>query len=332
MDPDPAYLENALPLAVDPFIEHGKTVAYILEKCENLSTVALYFRSPAVRTMHISFALLSLFKEGRLNSLGIYSCRLLQSRIRYDQSIEQPEGVLDLLEGIALDEPAQRSLQILDIVADWIPERIFDLIRSNFTALTSFTLRRVVREPWFKSRIWDIDQQPKWNSYPNLTRLRLDDFEPGHAAHFPALVRHFAALDELKISACGKDYSGVTNWRAPGWSQRANALCNTRRQLKLVEIAHMEAWEVYELGVIPTVAVIITTIKPLFLVDLFSKDDELFPGMQVLRMAPQHLPSRVEISEDGKPSMSDICGARNVDLRHDAPVMFWTCRCPFHYP
>jgi hypothetical protein len=327
MDPSPA----SLPLTIEIFIEHGKTIAYILEKCVNIKSLALYYRSAGVRTMHIDSALLSLLKGGRLTALGIYSCRLIQNRIRYDQLSEQADGMLDLLESIALYEPAQRSLRILDVVADWVPERIFDLIRANFTALTSLTLRRVVREPWFKSRMWDVDQQPKWYPYPNLTRLYLDDFEPGHAAHFPSLVRHFSALDELKISACGKDYSGVTKWRSPGWSHGPDALCNTHRRLKLLYMAHMEGWEVYELGVIPTATVIITTIKPHFLLELFRGDDELFPGVQVLRLAPPNLSPSGDNIKDGEPSIEDICNARNVKLRYDAPVMYWTCRCPFHY-
>jgi hypothetical protein len=330
MDPSPASLDAADPLAVEPLIKHGKTVAYIIEKCVNIKSVALYYRNATVRTMHIHSALLSLLKEGRLTTLGIYSCRLIQTRIRYDQNTEQANGVLDLLESIALYEPAQRSLRILDVVADWIPERIFDLIRSNFTALTSLTLRRVVREPWFKSRIWDVDQQPKWHPYPNLTRLHLDDFEPGHAAHFPSLVRHFSALEELKITACGKDYNGVIKWRGPGWSQRPDALCNTRLRLRLLYMAHMEGWEIYELGVIPATTVVITTIKPIFLLELLHGDDELFPGIQVLNLAPQHLPPGGGNTEDESPSIGDICSARNVELRRDAPVMYWTCRCPFH--
>jgi len=92
----------------------------------------------------------------------------------------------------------------------------------------------------------------------------------------------------------------------------------------------MEGWEVYELGVIPTATAIITTIKPLSLLELFRGDDELFPGVQVLRLAPPTLPPCGENVEDEKPSIEDLCSARNVELRYDAPVMYWTCRCPFH--
>jgi len=331
MDPNPYYINLKDAHLLDPFIDQSTTVAYILEKCRNLTSVALYYRHASVRTMRISSALLSLLNGGRLTALGVYSCRLLQSRTRYARETEEAEGVIDLLESIALHGPAQRSLRVLEVVADWIPVHVFDLIRANFPSLETLTLRRVVREPWFQSRMWDADQRPKWHLYPNLTRLHLDDFEPGDASQFPSLVRHFPALVELKVTACGKDLGVVTKWRAPGWSQRPSALCNGHRPLKTLYVAHMEAWEVYELGVIPAINVIITTIKHQLLLELFVRDDEIFPGIQCLSLAPlSGLATAGDDASDGDPSIEAICGSRGISLGYNAEMMRWTCRCAFH--
>ena len=263
--------------------------------------------------------------------MGFYSYRLLQDPSGRDQSNGEVEGLVELLRTIALYEPAQRSLRIFDVVADWIPASIFDLIRSNFTSLTSLTLRRIVRTPWFLSRIWDPDQSPKWHAYPNLTRLQLSHFQPGHAAQLPFLVRHFRALKELKISACGDDNNFVHVPRTPGWSHRPDALCNIRSTLTWMHIEHMDDWEIYELGIIPTTTLIVTTVKQNHLLGSFQQDAEIFPGLRVLRLAPL-TPAAEQAEEkltaDGKPSILSICKARNIDLQRDA-VAHWTCVCGF---
>jgi len=282
--------------------------------------------------MGIRDVLFSLLADGRLSKLGIYSYRLFHDKAGRDDSTGKVAGLVQLLESIALSEPARQSLRVLDVVADWVPTRIFDLIRSNFTGLVSLTLRRVVREPWFGSRLWDVDQQSKWHPYPNLTRLELNDFQPGYPAHIPFLVQHFTGLKELKISACGKVVNGTTNWRPSGWSQRDDSLCNTHRTLTTLHIEHMEDWEIYELGVIPTATLLVTIVKWSSLLGLFRRDEETFPGLQVLRLAPQTVPaSGVETTSAGDAaSMQALCNSRGVQLRFDAPVKNFPCACNWH--
>lgn len=332
MDPSPANLDPDGPATLDPFVDQVTSVVYILERCRNITSLALYYRHANVQMMRVRDVLFSLLKEGRLSALGIYSCLLLHDEAGRDESTGEVTGLIELLESVALSEPAQQSLRVLDVVADWVPTRTFDLIRSKFTGLVSLTLRRVVREPWFASRIWDIDQQPKWHPYPNLTRLELNDFEPGYPAHVPFLVQHFIGLKELKISACGKAVSGTTNWRPPGWSQRGDALRNTHRTLITLHIEHMEDWEIYELGVIPTAALLVTTVKWSRLLELFRRDDEMFPGLEVLRLVPQTMPASGvgTAAANDAASMQAVCDSRSVQLRFDAPVTQFPCACRWH--
>jgi hypothetical protein len=332
MDPSPANLDPDDIAMLGPFVDQVTSVVYILERCKSITSLALYYRHANVQMMRIRDVLFSLLRKGRLSALGLYSCRLLLDEAGRDESTGEVTGLVELLESVALFEPAQQSLRVLDVVADWVPTRIFDLIRSNFTGLVSLTLRRVVREPWFASRIWDVDQQPKWRLYQNLTRLELNDFEPGYPAHIPFLVQHFIKLKELKISACGKAFSGTTNWRPSGWSQREDALCNTHRTLITLHIEHMEDWEIYELGVIPTATLIVTTVKWSRLLELFRRDDETFPGLQVLRLAPQTVPPIIVMNTaaDDAASMQAVCNSRSVQLRFDAPVTQFPCICNWH--
>jgi hypothetical protein len=92
--------------------------------------------------MRVRDALCSLLTEGRLSSLGFYSFRLLQDEAGHGEAAGEVTGLTELPESVA-----RQSLRVLNIVADWVPSEIFDLIRSNFTRLTSLTLRRLVREP-----------------------------------------------------------------------------------------------------------------------------------------------------------------------------------------
>jgi len=333
MDPSSAEADLHEPLALGPFIAQATGVAYVLEKCRNLTSLALYYRHPNVQMLLIRNVLLSLLRDGHLTALGFYSIHLLHNEAGYDDASGEVTNLVELLGIIALDEIARRRLRTLEVVADWIPAHTYDLIRSNFPSLESLTLRRVVRAPWFQSKIWDVDQQLKWHPYPNLTCLHLCDFQPGYSAHIPILVRHFTALKELKISACGSAYYGEINWRPPGWSRLQDALCNNHHALTTLDIEHMADWEVYELGIIPTTTAFVTMIKWHHLLELFRKDYELFPGLLSLRVAP--LTSGKDDMAgsgplDGKPSMETICDVRNVQLRYDAPTPKISCPCPWH--
>jgi hypothetical protein len=282
--------------------------------------------------MRVRDVLFSLLSEGRLSALGFYSFLLLKDVTGRDETTGEVRGLIELLEGIALFEPAKRSLRVLDIAADWVPTKTFDLIRSNFTGLTSLTLRRLVRDPWFSSGIWDVDQQPKWHSYPNLTRLELTDFQPGYPSHIPFLVRHFIALKELKISACGRVITDTTKWRASNWSRQESALCNTHRTLTMFHIEHMEYWEIYELGVIPTAKILLTAVNWPSLLEIFRRDDEIFPGLRVLRLAPQIVAagSAALTAASNVTSMQEVCDARKVQLHFNAPLMHFPCECEWH--
>jgi hypothetical protein len=320
------------------FVNQAKNVACILEQCRNLQSLALYYRWADVQMMLVKDVILSLLKDGRLSSLGFYSYSRLEDS---GQSINCVTSLVELIDAIALDDAAQRRLRVLDLFTESIPAYTFDLIRSRLKSLASLTLRAVLRPPWFVSSVWDVDQRSKWHPLPHLTRLQLCHFEPGHAAHIPNLVRHFTSLKELTISACGNDSNFVNVFRTPGWSRQPDALCNIRNPLKVFHVEHMDDWEIYELGVIPTTTLVITSVKRHHFLGSLRQDAEIFPGMQVLRLTPPKPPKnedeaideavkpQSQNNDEGEQLLVGICQARNVELRRDARAN-WTCVCTSH--
>jgi len=320
------HMDTTDHLSVVRFAQQARNVDSILRQCKNLTSLALYYRHSDVQMVAVKDTLLSLLRDGRLSTLGIYSYRRLQDP---DDRIEiHVQSLVQLLDALACDEHAQRSLRVLDLFTDTIPAYTFDLIRRHLRSLTSLVLRGVLCPPSFISQIWDVDQRPRWYPCPNLTRLRLCHFEPGHAAHIPSLVGHFKALEELTISACGNDNDFLQVLRPRGWSRRPEALCNTHRPLAVFHIEHMDDWEIYELGVIPTVMLIVTTVKKYHFLNAMLQDVEIFPRLQVLRLAPPNswgTPTE-GATEEGEQPLIGICQARNVELRRDA-LANWSCGC-----
>ena len=317
------------------FTEQAQVVGEILKRTQNLASLAVYYHFGTAQMALIKDSLLSLLVIGKLSTLGFYSYPLLQNPTGHDEENGKVAGLIELLDTIALYEPARRSIRVLDVVADHIPTRTFDFIRSKFTSLTSLTLRRVVRAPWYLNRIWDVDERPKWRSYPNLTRLQLSHLQPGHATHIPQLVRLFTALKELTVSACGRLDNFVPQLRPSGWSRLPDALCNSHSTLTMIHMEHMDDWEISELGVIPTTTLMVTTVKRHHLLVPFRQDSEIFPGLRTLRLAPLPTSGDYELEElgednavDGKPSMQAICSARGIELRRDA-IANWICACGF---
>jgi len=331
------YVDPSEPARKARFTEQARVVGLILEHTQNLTSLAIYYRIGTAQMTLIKEPLLSLLQKGKLSTLGFYSYPFLRYRTNQDEEDGKATGLIDLLDSIALYEPARRSLRVLDVVADDIPTRTFDSIRSNFASLTSLTLRGVVRPPRYLNRIWDVDERPKWHSYPNLTRLQLANFQPAHAAHIPPLVGHFKALKELTISACGEDehFGMQRSWqsRPRGWSRLPDALCNSRSALTMFHVEHMYDYEINELGVIPTATLMATTVKKHNLLETFRQDPEIFPGLRTLRLAPlptsgDHGPEEKDKGNvvDGEPSIQAICSVRDIQLRRDA-ITYLPCVC-----
>jgi hypothetical protein len=99
----------------------------------------------------------------------------------------------------------------------------------------------------------------------------------------------------------------------------------------------MDDWEIYELGVIPTTTLVITSIRRHHFLVSMHRDAEIFPGLQVLRLTPLKpreggsgltgaVDSLKENADDGGALLAGICQARNVDLLRDARAN-WTCEC-----
>ena len=328
-------MDTNYPATAIRLVAQANYVVSILGQCRNITTLALYYRQATARMMDIKDALLSLFKGGRLSALGIYSERLM--RDSEDRMSGEVRSLAGLIDALALDEHASRTLRVLDVLTEHLPATTYDLIRSKFTRLTSLTLRRALSSPWVTGRVWDFEQRSMWSPLPNLTRLQLGNFEPGHAAQIAPLVGHFTALEELVISACGNE-AFETVLRPAGWSKHPTSLCKTHKPLKSFWIEHMDDYEIYELGLIPTTTLIVTTVKKHHLLTNLRRDAEIFPGLKVLRLSPpkatpdtQEGGANAETVAKGKDAsgeeeMNKICTARGIEMRRDARAN-WTCVC-----
>ncbi|KIM23472.1 hypothetical protein M408DRAFT_27818 [Serendipita vermifera MAFF 305830] len=321
------YLDPPYPLMDNRFERQAKNIDFLLTECQNLTTLALYYRHPDPCLDIIKDSLISSIVNGRLSSLGFYSDRLL--RDSEDRGSTIVHGLGDLLDALVEDPGVQKRLRVLDIVTEHVPTHTFDAIRSKLTNLTSLTLRRSIGAPWFLHRVWDLDQRPRWANLAGLTRLQLGNFEPGHAAHIPPLVGHFTQLKELLISACGNE-TFQTVLRPQGWSTQPDALCKKRQPLTSFFIEHMDDYELYELGLIPTTTLIVTTVKRHHLLVNLRRDPEIFPGIKVLRLAhiPPSFKRGLEDGDDtsGEKELQKICDGRGIEIRRDARPN-WTCVC-----
>lgn len=333
-------MDPRTPAGPEDFADQAISVAYILAQCKNIVSLALYYQDSRVQMMQICDVLLALLNAGRLSTLGFYDYRMVKDRNSVIRHFDEPKELVDLLEAVGLSEQAQRSLRVLEVAAMMIPARTFDLIRSKFVSLTTLSLHRILEAPWFDSMIWDVDQRHKWHPYRNLARLQLIQLDCALPAHIPPLVGHFPALKELKISACGGVRSPAHNWRPVGWSQRKDALCNTHCTLRSFHIEHMEDWEIYDLGSIPTATLIVANFTWKHLLSTFSHDREIFPGLQAVKLAPRWLltPDQeiiingpaLESENEEEKAMQAICDSRKVSLQCDAPTGYWTCTCRWH--
>lgn len=294
------------------------TLSKFLESCQNITSLALYYHNPESQIPNIIDKTLHLIKNGQLTAIGIYSSEIVNSTYEPSSYREVLAGPIELIGAISKSHRARKAIRRLDIAAPWIPEEIWDLIRSEMTSLESLTIRRALRKTL--KRIWESDQQAKWAPNNNLTHLHLLNCQPACAAHIPPLVRHFGSLRELTVSTCGQTGDVSSPSREKGWSKHSTALCNTRKPLEIFHIEHMEDWEVGPMGVIPTRVLVVTNVRTNHLFNSFKDDLELFPGVKVVRIAPQVSEERRRVVATTATNTSNMINGANAAIASDFNV------------
>ncbi|KAG9055940.1 hypothetical protein FS842_000712 [Serendipita sp. 407] len=336
---DPKYRHE---LPIQAVEAQDRNMGGILDVCRNLTSLAMYYSDidPRVNNMThipcIRAAVLSLLENHRLCKLGFYSTSILD--YPFDGVYEVPVGVFTLLRSI-LDSPrAASAVQVLDLAMGSLSEEIYDKLRTKLPNLRTLTIRRALRRGL--GRVWDAGNCIKWAPNANLTRLQLMTCQAAYAVHVPFLVRHFVGLRHLFISTCGESSDPIVLQLPSDWRTDPDQLCNVREPLDTLWLEHMEMWEITMLGVIPTRELVVTTVKKNHLWEALRAEDELFPHLKTLRLAPYPadadkdparfvLPCQNETEDQKKwkeKTLGAISDKRKIELRRDARAT-WRCPC-----
>lgn len=327
------------PVHVNAGIE--STLAKFLEVCQSITTLGLYYHDTEVQIPNITAATVQLMKNGQLSSIGIYSLEIINASYEPSGYREALTGPIELISAIAKSPRARKAIRRLDIVAPWIHEETWDLIRSEMTSLESMTIRRALRKTL--KRVWEVDQQAKWTHNSNLTHLHLLNCQPACATHIPSLVGHFTSLKELTVSTCGQTGDAGSAPREAGWSKHPTALCNMRKPLEIFHVEHMEDWEIQPMGVIPTKTLIVTNVRTNHLFHSFRDDKELFPQVKLIRISPHpdrmqrrvNAAAAIKTTDETKKDTDEgvvidpfeaLCRARAIELQLNAEPI-WRCGC-----
>jgi hypothetical protein len=319
------YIRNlriimAKPPDEDDGEKYGLLIRQALSLCTSATSLTIYYDDlPAfrLRALGLVDAVVSLMSRGRLRSLEVCSIPARASTWWYNHLISV--GLVDLIARIIPPLGSSKELTTLEITSESLPSNIYDEIRSKSIFLESLTLRCCLAIAL--GRLWDQDQISKWAPNQNLTRLNLINCQNGYAPHLPNLVRHFSSLKHLFISACG-DFSDVeTSPRKTGWSQESNALWKQRPPLDVLHIEHTLEWEIVAIGIIPTKTLVATSLGAGHLFGAFSLDEEIFPGLTVLKLDDirSNIPTDVESPDyHGQTDWERILTLRGVELKEGA--------------
>ncbi|PVF96128.1 hypothetical protein CPB86DRAFT_787271 [Serendipita vermifera] len=305
---------------VDMAEGQDECIAQALRSCLQLQSIGFYFTDTAHDHdwVAIQQAVLFLMEQGSLSCLGFYSETVLEKWVEY----ESFSGVEKLIRIISESQLARIQLKHLDLALASVSLLTYDQIRSRFPNLESFNVTNGSYR--FPGAVWAPSEHHKWGSYKKLKRLQLYWCKNVYAPHVPELVKLFPALRELFVSACGDPSDNVIGPHSEKWHLDPNALCNTHIPLDYCHVEHMDGWEIRALGVIPAKTWVVTTIKPLQLIQELSSDHQLFPGMKRLQLAADSWPTT------GKPAsvvpLEELCTKRGVNLTWDANTIHY-CTC-----
>ncbi|KAG8814428.1 hypothetical protein FRC19_001765 [Serendipita sp. 401] len=295
--------------------EYEYIISNVLPLCTNATSLSLYYdQNLDILPMKESLALL---KCGTIQSFGIYSMVILNQEVGNPTwEDKKPALAYELLNKLAQDTVLASNLRILDIVMETLPTKTYELIQTRALSLQSYTIRRAFRST-ILDRIWV--RHNRWMPNDNLTCLRLIDCSNAYAPHIPYLVQHFNSLRELMVSTCGdNDDVDPKTSRQNGWSKELGALCNVHRPLDTFHIENMIEWEMYELGVIPAVEVIVTLVNGEHLKSCLVRDAEIFPGVKVLHLGEVRGSTKDDHGGDNWYGLPLICQQMGIEIRRGA--------------
>lgn len=310
-----------------------RTLVSFLRECKNLKSLGLYYYFGGTDLSYISNEVVRLLDQEVLEEVGIYSMTVLESNQPLGFLQSNPiGGIMDFVTALASHPGASRALKKFDIATESMYWEIYELIRKDFPNLTSLTVRHS-----FRRHLWDDNYSARiaWSPKYRLTRLQLVNCQTAYAPEIPFFLQIFESLEELTISTCGwVGDERPLQIREQGWSKEPGALCKMRRPLKWLKLEHMIDWEVKALGVIPTTELSLIHWNAAELIEPFKDDEELFPGLKVLRMHQRWIGDEEE-KQDKQMKKSygevllEICEKRGIELRRDAERMMICFCCSF---
>lgn len=308
------YASHFRNVRIDMDVVNDEDCIRVLKLCQNATSLALYSDryfpdDDGLWVQALGNAIIRLLEEGKLDTLGFYG-----------NGFESGE----ILHSISDSPKAKLALKRLDLQTYQMPPDTYDMIRSQFLSLESFTISFGIRHP--HDPIWAPSQRNKWKPYPNLTRLQFLQCGRVYCNQIAHLVRHFPSLKYLLVSTCddGGDMcrTDLDIDKSNGWYDRRDALWRVRKPLESLHLEHMLEWEITAMGDIPTKELVVTNLKGNFLTDSMMKDPKIFPALQTIRIQPSVIPQYSEgvhpFNNDTLAALQKICEQRQVLLVRDA--------------
>ena len=299
-------------IEADPLV-----VVDIISRCQNLRSLGVYYTSWHADFEPLTKAVVELCGK-KLKHLGVYSRIVLDNHWSLGITDGGMQGPMKMLSAVS-----STRLKALDVVTEWMPREMYDVLQSStFGDLERLNIRYSLRHHLLWSN--DPSTRNKWSPRTNLVSLQLINCQTAYAPDIPVMVRLFESLEELLVSTCGHRSDVVPPPRKSGWSGEDTALCRVHRPLRTFIIEHMGAWEILALGVIPAEVVICANVRANDIVEALTLDEDIFPGIKVLRVLPEkgEEPSRQK-------ELDSICSKRRVKLRRDAE-RYKPCSCCYY--
>jgi hypothetical protein len=303
-------------IRIDLDVIFDKDCIRVLKLCQNAGSLALYndryfpeLDDDGAWIKAMGDTVGRLLEEGRLDTLGFYG-NVIES--------------IGLLHSIPSDSKARKALKRLDLHTYYMSLETYDMVRSQFPSLESFTISYGIRHP--HDPIWAPSQRSKWEPYSNLTRLQFLQCGRVYCNQVAHLVRHFPSLKYLLVSTCddGGDICRTDSNIDKGerWYDRKDALWRVRKPLETLHLEHMLEWEITAMGDIPTKELVVTNLKGNFLTESMMKDPRIFPALQTIRIQPAIIPEYAEgihpFDNDMLVALEKVCKERQLVVLRDA--------------
>jgi hypothetical protein len=322
-DENAAKILNATTGASELLLYHKNFVTPIV----SLNHGSAQQTQPSVRVnldwmRHTNTAILHLLEKQSLQSLGIYSERIIDDL--WNGYLDKTSGPLLLLSQILRSPVTSNAVKKLDIALFNISADVYDLLRQNLPFLTSLTIHHAFQSRMGK--IWDEHQHSKWNFSQNLRHLSLKKCTNAYAPHIPHLVRHAPSLEHLLLAMCGDDTNIKLAGPPDNWFSSRNALWKVREPLKTLHLEHVDDWEMAILGEIPTQNLILANNGGSHFMSAFKENLEYFPKLEVISVEPKgmRLGGSDQFKASGYQLLEKICQMRGLFIVQNAvPTSLW---------